>query len=134
MEFKYSKNFRPFSLRSKENRYVMVEFLVFEILLFLIEFYFNKAFFWLDSHIYFAYYISHRTFVFSPHMVQAFSYDNSHCGVLFLFLCVFSPPSLFNSHLLCLGLWKGKGQMGWVKGTSESQFLISCGLGLAALL
>lgn len=73
----------------------MVEFLVFEILLFLIEFYFNKAFFfffWLDSHIYFAYYISHRTFVFSPHMVQAFSYNNSHCGVLVLFSCVFFPP------------------------------------------
>ena len=36
------KHFRPFSLRSRENQRVMVEFLVFEILLFLIEFYFNK--------------------------------------------------------------------------------------------
>lgn len=45
VEFKYSKTFRLFSSRSKENQYVMVEFLVFEILLFLIEFYFNKDFF-----------------------------------------------------------------------------------------
>ena len=38
------KHFRPFSLRSRENQHVMVEFLVFEILLFLIEFYFNQEF------------------------------------------------------------------------------------------
>lgn len=44
VKLEYSKKFRPFSLRSKENQYIMVEFLTFEIL-FLIEFYFNKEFF-----------------------------------------------------------------------------------------
>lgn len=44
VKFEYFKKFRPFSLRSKENQYIMVEFLIFEIL-FLIEFYFNKEFF-----------------------------------------------------------------------------------------
>lgn len=48
VKFKYSKKFRPLSLRSKENQYIMVEFLIFEIL-FLIKFYFNKELFWLKS-------------------------------------------------------------------------------------
>lgn len=103
MKFKYSENFRLFSLRSKENRYVMVEFLVFEILLFLIEFYFNKAF--LVRLIFTLLIIFHIGFLSSFLPIW---YNTSYCGVLFLW-CFFA---LCYSTPICSTLVNGR-----VKGT-----------------